>query len=86
MSEGCSPCGEHDDGQVESDEDQVGLGHLRVLQLKGLLDLLEQEGDEGVEALAHALEHDDAQWDACDGVEHAEDLAVHRLWCTVAVP
>ena len=86
MSEGRGPCGQHDGGQVESDEDQVGLRDLRVLQFERLLDLLEQEGDESVEALAHALEHDDAQRDARDGVEHAEDLAAHCLRRAVAVP
>ena len=85
MREGGSTSRQDDGGEVEGDQEKVTLRHFRVLHPEALLEVLEYEGDEDVEALAHALEHDEAQRDARDGVEHAEDLAAHRLRGTVAV-
>ena len=85
VREGGSTSRQDDGGEVEGDQEKVTLRHFRVLHPEALLEVLEHEGDEDVESLAHALEHDEAQRDARDGVEHAEDLAAHRLRGTVAV-
>lgn len=76
---------EDDGGEVHGDEDEVGLRDLGVLHPEAFPDVLHQEGDEGVEALPHALEHDDTQGDARQGVEHAEHLPSNRLWGAVSV-
>ena len=85
VREGGSTSRQDDGREVEGDQQKVTLRHFRVLHPEALLEVLEYEGDEDVESLAHALEHDEAQRDARDGVEHAEDLAAHRLRGTVAV-
>ena len=63
----------------------MGLGNLRGAPAETLADVLDEEDHEGVESLAHRLEHDDTQRDAGQGVEHAEDLAAYRLGRGVAV-
>lgn len=73
--------GREDDGG----EEQVDLGGVNVLALEEHLEAADDDRGKLVETLADALEHDEAERDADDGVEHAERLSSHRRWGRVAV-
>ena len=86
------PIGEHGGAADQNEarhvhgyEDEVRLRHLVVLHLRQLLQDLQDERDEDVQPLADALEHDQIERDADECVEHAEDLAAHRLRRAVAI-
>jgi hypothetical protein len=72
-------------GQTQCNKDQIGLWDFSVTELARLFELFEQERHERVESLAHALEHDDAEWDTGNCVKHAEHLPANRLRRAVAV-
>ena len=60
-------------------------GHFDRFESQASLHVPQQEGHEDVEALTDALEHDEVERDAEQGVEHAEDLASGRLRGTVPI-
>lgn len=58
----------------ETDDHHVGHGDLGTPHAKALLQAMEQVPNEGVDPLTNALEHDQSERDAQEGVEHAEHL------------
>ena len=75
VGEGGGAHAQRADAGEEAHRHHVLHGHVGDAHAAALLDALQQVLDEGVHALAQALEHHQRQRDAQHGVEHAEGLA-----------
>ena len=85
VGEDGGPAGGDEESEGAGDEDEVGLGGLRLTRLEHLAQLVDDDGGEVVEPLADRVEHDEAERDADGGVRHREELAKVRLGRRVAV-
>jgi hypothetical protein len=79
-----SDCG-YEAAEREHDEDEVGLGRVRLLGLDPPAQLVDDFRGEVVEALANRVEHDEAEGDPDRGVHQREELAAHCLGGRVAI-
>ena len=63
----------------------MGLRDFVVAQFQTLSKLFKRVRDKDVKSFADALEHNDAQWNPSEGVEHAEYLSSNCLGRAVTV-
>lgn len=74
VGEGCGTNTQCADAGEEAHQDHVLHGHLSASTAQALLHLVEEIADECVHPLSKALEHDQSERDAQEGIDHAEHL------------
>ena len=74
-----------DSAQGCHDHDQIGLGGFDVVILEHPFGVANDERGKVVETLAYTLEHDQAEWNADQCVDHREEFTTHSVRCGMAV-
>ena len=85
VGEGCGANTQCTNAGEEAHQDHVLHGHLGASTAQALLHLVEEIADKCVHPLSQALEHDQSERDAQNGVEHAEDLSCICAWCCMSI-
>ena len=82
--EGVRTACHHDARHVDAHENEIRLRNLARLETKAFLEVSQHKGHEDIQAFSNALEHDEVERDADQGVKHAKNFSSHRLRRAVA--